>query len=108
MRLAADIELLQRVTSIAVLAIWPDRHGITVPVATLDQLAIEIEARIGAPVEYRLIDEEAALLVEAARRVTLARLDNDPARLLRWAEIGELARKAVAADLANAIKTAAQ
>lgn len=108
MRLAADIELLQRVTSIAALAIWPDRHGIAVPVATLDQLATEIGARIGMPVEYRLIDDEAALLVTAARRVTLARLDNDPARLLRWAEIGELARKAVVADLANAIKSAAQ
>jgi hypothetical protein len=42
-------------------------------------LDAEIAARLGAPVEYRLIDDEAALLVLAARRVTLARLDGDPA-----------------------------
>jgi hypothetical protein len=53
--------------------------SIAVPIATLDQLDAEIAARLGAPVEYRLIDDEAALLVLAARRVTLARLDGDPA-----------------------------
>jgi hypothetical protein len=105
-RLDEDIELLQRVTAIAILAIWPDQHAIAVPLSTLDILAAEINARIGSPVDYRLIDDEAALLVLAARRVTLARLDDQPARLLRWAAIGELARKACAADLQNAIKSA--
>lgn len=108
MRLAQDIELLQRVIAIASLAIWPDRPAIAVPIATLDQLDAEIAARLGAPVEYRLIDDEAALLLKAARRVTLARLDGDPGRLLRWVAIGELARAAAAADLANAIKSAGQ
>jgi hypothetical protein len=107
-RLDQDIELLQRVISIASMAIWRDVNTIAVPLATLDRLSEEIEASRTALVDYRLIDDETALLVLAARRVTLARLDNNPGALLRWVEIGDLARKATTFDLQNAIKSAGQ
>lgn len=104
-RLSEDIALLEHAARIAGQAIWPDDARVSVPPRTLEQLGDELQRRADAPAEYRLIDVEAVWLLQAARRVTLERLDDNRPKVERWTRLAELLRAGVALDLVNARKS---
>lgn len=105
MRLAEDITLLERAATIAGAAIWPEGGGVTVPAATLATLAIELQDRRLAPAEYRLVDDEAVWLLQAAHRVVVERADRNEPKVERWTRLAELLAAGVALDLVNAKKS---
>lgn len=107
-RLADDIALLERAADIAGKAIWPDADSVTVPAQTLATLAEELQRRRLAPVEYRLIDDEAVWLLQAAHRLVLERADDNRPKAERWMRLAELLRASVALDLDNAKKSLGQ
>lgn len=108
MRLAEDIVLLDRAADIAGRAIWPEGDGVTVPAATLAALAEQLQRQRLAPAEYRLIDDEAVWLLQAAHRVVLERADDNKVKAERWTRLAELLRAGVALDLENAKKSLEQ
>src|SRR4051812_13699513 len=99
MRLAEDIALLDRAATIAGKAIWPEGDGVSVPAQTLALLADELQQRRMAPADYRLIDDEAVWLLQAAHRLVLERADDNRPKAERWTRLAELLRAAVALDL---------
>lgn len=107
-RLSEDINLLAHAAAIAGQAIWPDDARVTVPPRTLEQLGDALARRRETPADYRLIDDEAVWLLQAAKRVTLERLDGDRVKAERWTRIAELLRAAIALDLENAKKSLAE
>lgn len=104
-RLAEDIALLEHAAGIAGQAIWPQSPNVSVPARTLAQLAEELQRRRLAPADYRLVDDEAVWLLQAAHRVVLERLDQDAPKVERWTRLAELLRAAVEVDLVNARKS---
>lgn len=104
-RLDEDIALLDHAAKIAGTAIWPDADNVTVPPRTLAQLAEELQRRRLAPADYRLIDDEAVWLLQAAHRVVLERIDNNAPKIERWTRLAELLRAAIEVDLVNAKKS---
>lgn len=104
-RLVEDIALLDRAMKIAGRAIWPEGDNVTVPAQTLATLAEELQRRRLAPAEYRLIDDEAVWLAQAAHRITLERADDNAVKVERWTRLAELLAAGVALDLQNACKS---
>jgi hypothetical protein len=107
-RLADDIALLERAATIAGQAIWPEAANVSVPPATLEQLGQAIAQRAASPADYRLIDDEAVWLMQAAKRVALERLDGNEPKIQRWTCLAELLRASIALDLVNAKKSAGE
>lgn len=104
-RLAEDIALLDRAATICGRAIWLEGDNVSVPAATLAALAEELQRRRLAPAEYRLIDDEAVWLAQAAHRVVIERADENAVKVERWTRLAELLAAGVALDLANAKKS---
>lgn len=111
-RLADDIALLQRAADTAGLVLYPGAGNRTFPSgnltaggATLTILAVELENRMGASVEYRVIDYPALWLMQAARQLQLHQADDNEAMAARYQKLGEAMRAAVEVDLVNARKT---
>lgn len=104
-RLRDDITLLERAAGIAGKAIWPDDATVTVPATTFDVLAKELaEARL-RPVDYRLIGDEACMLIQSARNLVIHRADGNILMVERWRRIAGLLRAGVELDLENARKS---
>jgi len=99
MRLADDIALLARADKIARRAIYPDAANERVPVSTFDALTDELKARHGSPADYTLIGDEALWLIQAAKNLTLYRLDDNAPMAQRWRDLAEKLVAAVALDL---------
>lgn len=111
-RLVEDIALLQRAFDMAGLVIEPGKPNtsfpdgvVTITPDTLTDVAAQLEAVRTAPREYRLIDDEAVWLLQAAARLSLHRQDNNEVKVARCVWLISGLREAVEVDLASAHKS---
>jgi hypothetical protein len=99
---AGDVALLERVIAMAERALHPER-GVTVPATTLRELATEVErARLLPANGDRVIDDEAAMLLQCLLNMTAHRADRHEAFAVRWRTLAESFLPFVRTDLACA------
>jgi hypothetical protein len=103
MRLREDIDLLQKLLK------FHDR--VSKPDAVMNDaeayatgLADELKRAAQRVTEFKLVDDEARILMRCCRRMIWARLDRNEDQFKRWKHLAERPYCAVAGDVVNALK----